>query len=67
MANNVAVKQDPAGNKKPDKAQSQGKIDGIVALLLALDRDMRHETIKSIYEERGLTTLGEGNHVLITT
>lgn len=58
MANNVAVKQDPAGNKKPDKAQSQGKIDGIVALLLALDRDMRHQTTPSIYESRGLTTLG---------
>lgn len=58
MANNVAVKEDPAGNKKPDKAQSQGKIDGIVALLLALDRDMRNQTTPSIYETRGLTTLG---------
>ena len=58
MANNVAVKEDPAGNKKPDKAQSQGKIDGIVALLLALDRDMRHQTTASVYETRGLTTLG---------
>src|SRR5574340_1106717 len=38
MAGNVAVKQDPAGNFKPDKAQSQGKIDGIVALVMALDR-----------------------------
>lgn len=61
MANNVAVKQDPAGNKKPDKAQSQGKIDGIVALLLALDRDMRHQITPSIYETRGLTTLGGAN------
>ena len=43
MANNVAVKQDPAGNLKPDKAASQGKIDGIVALVMALDRAMRHE------------------------
>jgi phage terminase large subunit-like protein len=43
MANNVAVKQDPAGNLKPDKASSQGKIDGIVALVMALDRAMRHE------------------------
>lgn len=41
MAGNVAVKQDPAGNFKPDKAQSQGKIDGIVALVMALDRAMR--------------------------
>ncbi len=58
MANNVAVKEDPAGNKKPDKAQSQGKIDGIVALLLALDRDMRHQTTASVYETRGFITLG---------
>jgi len=58
MANNVAVKQDPAGNKKPDKAQSQGKIDGIVALLLALDRDMRHQSSTSVYETRGFLTLG---------
>lgn len=55
MADNVAVKQDPAGNLKPDKANSQGKIDGIVALLMALDRAMRHEQSKrSVYEDSGL-------------
>ena len=55
MADNVAVKQDPAGNLKPDKAASQGKIDGIVALVIALDRCMRHETPKrSVYEAHGL-------------
>lgn len=43
MADNVAVKQDPAGNLKADKATSQGKIDGIVALVMALDRLMQHE------------------------
>lgn len=52
MAGNVAVKQDPAGNLKPDKAASQSKIDGIVALVMALDRAMRHiKPKKSIYEE----------------
>lgn len=54
MADNVSVKEDPAGNLKPDKASSQGKIDGIVALVMALDRLMRHENHKSIYEERGV-------------
>ncbi len=55
MADNVAVRMDPAGNLKPDKAASQGKIDGIVALVMALDRAMRHEgPKKSVYEERGL-------------
>lgn len=67
MANNVAVKEDPAGNKKPDKAQSQGKIDGIVALLLALDRDMRHQITASVYETRGLTTLGGRDASTTTT
>lgn len=55
MADNVAVRQDPAGNLKPDKAGSQGKIDGIVALIMAIDRVMRREPPKrSVYEDRGL-------------
>ena len=41
MANNVAVRQDAAGNLKPDKAESEGRIDGIVSLVMALDRAMR--------------------------
>lgn len=58
MASNVAVKQDAAGNLKPDKAQSQGKIDGIVALVMAVDRAMRHGPSRaSIYEGRGILTL----------
>lgn len=57
MADNVAVKQDPAGNLKPDKAESQGKIDGIVAIVMALDRAMRHSETRSVYEERGIFVL----------
>lgn len=38
MADNVAVKQDPAGNLKPDKAKSSERIDGMVALIMALGR-----------------------------
>jgi phage terminase large subunit-like protein len=41
MAGNLAVKQDAAGNLKPDKASSSEKIDGIVALIMALDRASR--------------------------
>ena len=42
MADSVAVKAaDMDGNIKPDKANSQGKIDGIVAMLYGLDRLMR--------------------------
>ncbi len=55
MADNVSVKQDPAGNLKPDKANSQGKIDGIVALIMALDRASRHQHAeRSVYEDRGI-------------
>jgi phage terminase large subunit-like protein len=38
MASNVAVKQDPAGNVKPDKAASTERIDGIVAAIMAVGR-----------------------------
>lgn len=41
MADSVAVRLDPAGNMKPDKDKSQGKIDGIIGILLCLDRLMR--------------------------
>ncbi len=38
MASNCSAAQDPAGNLKPDKARSTEKIDGIVAMLMALGR-----------------------------
>lgn len=38
MADNLAVAMDPAGNVKPDRANSGDKIDGIVALIMALSR-----------------------------
>jgi len=41
MADNVSISLDPAGNKKPNKADSQGKIDGIIGILLCLDRILR--------------------------
>jgi len=58
MANNLVVRTDPAGNIKPDKEKSTEKIDGMVALVMGLDRALRHEPPKrSIYEERGLETV----------
>jgi phage terminase large subunit-like protein len=41
-ADNVVVTSDPAGNVKPDKSRSTEKIDGIVALIMGLDRAIRH-------------------------
>jgi phage terminase large subunit-like protein len=56
MAANVRAKLDEAGNIKPDKAKSRQRIDGIVALIMAIDRWARHkEDAKgpSIYATRG--------------
>jgi phage terminase large subunit-like protein len=40
MASNVAAAQDPAGNLKPAKDKSTERIDGIVAIVMALGRAM---------------------------
>jgi phage terminase large subunit-like protein len=59
MADNIFIRTDPAGNIKPDKQKSSEKIDGIVALIMALDRAIKcgGKTPESIYEERGLLIL----------
>ena len=56
-AANVVVRQDPAGNVKPDKDKSTERIDGIVALITALAQALRAPNTTSIYESRGLVTL----------
>ncbi len=45
-ASNVRVQQDPSGNRKFDKIKSTGRIDGIVALAMALNGAVggEHET-----------------------
>ncbi|HEM2829774.1 TPA: terminase large subunit [Streptococcus suis] len=55
MGQNVVMRQDPAGNIKPDKEKSVEKIDGIVALIMGLDRCIRHQSDEgSVYDERGI-------------
>ena len=56
MMDNIFIRTDPAGNIKPDKEKSTEKIDGIVALVMALDRCIRHrdDTESSVYDEREL-------------
>lgn len=54
MAQNVVMRQDPAGNIKPDKEKSVEKIDGIVALIMGLDRCIRYILPSSVYDERGI-------------
>ncbi|PYG84799.1 phage terminase large subunit-like protein [Ruminiclostridium sufflavum DSM 19573] len=57
MMDNIYVKTDPAGNIKPDKEKSTERIDGAVALIMALDRAIRNENKGSVYDERGILVL----------
>ena len=53
---NVFIRTDPAGGIKMDKAKSTEKIDGAVAMVMALDRAIRNEgSSGSVYDgNRGL-------------
>jgi phage terminase large subunit-like protein len=59
MMDNIYVKTDPAGNIKPDKEKSTERIDGAVALIMALDRAIRggNSNGGSIYDLRGLLSI----------
>lgn len=57
MASNVAIKFDPAANLKPDKEASNEKIDGIVALIMAIGRAMESPDADFAYENRGIRTV----------
>lgn len=55
MVDNVVVRQDPAGNIKPDKEKSTEKIDGVVAAVMALDTSSRTAPKRrSAYATRGV-------------
>ncbi len=54
MISNVAIQGDAAGNKKPDKEKSTERIDGAVALIMAVGRAMLRQDTTSIYETRGI-------------
>lgn len=54
---NVFVRTDPAGNLKIDKQKSTEKVDGAVALVMALDRAMKNQSTGSVYDDRGLIIL----------
>jgi phage terminase large subunit-like protein len=57
MADNLVARMDPSGNIKPDKEKSREKIDGVVALIMAIDLALRHPEVKSVYEKRGIRTV----------
>ena len=54
---NAYVRTDPAGNIKLDKEKSTEKIDGAVALVMALDRAMKNMNGGSIYDVRDMLML----------
>ena len=67
-ADHLAVKMNEPGDFKPDKATSQGKIDGIVALVMAFDQLSRHASdTESVYETQGLFVLGDDDDYIETT
>lgn len=53
---NIFIRTDPAGNIKADKAKSTEKIDGAIAMIMALDRAIRcgNDAGESVYDTRGL-------------
>ena len=55
MVDNLTVVQDDAGNIKPSKSKSTEKIDGAVAMIMALDRAIKKgaEDGGSVYDTRG--------------
>jgi len=57
MMDNIFIKTDPAGNIKADKEKSTEKIDGAIALIMALDRALRNKNADSIYNDRGILIL----------
>lgn len=60
MAANAAVQTGPNASIRPVKDKSTGRIDGIVALVMALGRAIVHLTLAddtSVYEERGVRRL----------
>jgi len=61
MVDCVSLKQDPTGNikpVKPDRLKSNKRIDGVVALIMGLDRTIRHQAEAGfVYERRGLRSI----------
>lgn len=56
-AANAVCSTDDAGNRKPSKERSTGRIDGIVAAVMAAGRLHIAEPASCVYEVRGLRTL----------
>lgn len=53
MAGNVAAKEDPSGNIRPDKGKSADKIDGICAMLMGLALSISYGQNERAYSTEG--------------
>ncbi len=53
---NIFIRTDPARNIKADKKKSTEKIDGSIAMIMALDRAIRcgNQNTESVYDSRGI-------------
>ena len=55
MMDNMYTRIDPGGNIKVDKEKSAERIDGAVAIVIALDRAIPNEGLTdSVYNKRGI-------------
>lgn len=57
MISNVSAKMDAAGNIKPDKSTSSEKIDGVVALIMAIGQALNNNEKESVYNSRGVMVI----------
>lgn len=57
MISNVVAKVDAKDNVYPRKERAENKIDGAVALIMALGRSMVAQNSASIYESRGIRAI----------
>ena len=58
MVDNAAIRRDANDNIAPDKRSAMGKIDGLVASIMALGRAMLEPVpLQSVYEKRGLRVI----------
>jgi phage terminase large subunit-like protein len=57
MNGNIEIRTDPAGNIKIDKSRSIEKVDGMVALAMALGGYMTDTNKGSIYDKRGIISI----------
>ena len=59
MVSNVVFHTDKKDNIYPNKEGSENKIDGVIGLFMALNREIRHREERSRYEDEGMIMLGQ--------